>query len=144
MPFFVIFLMLPLIEIAVFIAVGDKIGILTTLLFALGTAMLGGSIIRQQGLQVMSDARQSMDGGHIPAQEIFTGFCLVAAGATLITPGFVTDAIGFLLLVPPVRIWLKNFLIKHFNLEMGAHQNMRQSDPNVIEGDYVEIKKDDP
>lgn len=103
MPFFIIFVLIPLLEISVFILVSDKIGLGTSLLLALITAIAGGALVRHQGLQTLRMAQKSLDKGEIPSQEIFDGLCLVAAGATLITPGFITDAIGFALLIPAVR-----------------------------------------
>lgn len=151
MPFFIIFMLIPFIEIAVFIAVGDVIGIGTTLLLAFFTAILGGAIIRHQGLQVLAEGRGAMRGGALPAKEIFDGFCLVAAGATLITPGFVTDTIGFLLLIPALRDKLREALSAHFTVT-GAESHFysgtstrsaRSVDPNVIEAEYVEVDEDD-
>ncbi len=136
MPLLLIFLAIPLVEIGVFIAVGEQIGLFTTLALAFLTAILGGIIIRYQGLETFAVMRSQMDRGAMPLKEIFDGFCLVAAGALLITPGFVTDTLGFLLLVPQMREILRGFLGKH--IKTNIHP-ARPRDPNIIEADYIDI-----
>ena len=145
MPFLVIFIVIPFTELALFASVSEHIGIWTTLFLAFLTAILGGSIVKYQGFQTLFSMRESMDQGQMPVDEIFDGFCLVAAGALLITPGFLTDTIGFALLVPPARKALKAFLGKYMNWQVQSHTNKRYShhDSGVIEGDYEEIKPDD-
>ena len=103
MPFFLIFILIPLAEIIVFMSVSDHIGLGTALLMALFTAIIGGMIVKYQGIQTMMAAQKTLKSGGMPAKELFDGLCLVAAGATLITPGFITDALGFSLLIPAVR-----------------------------------------
>lgn len=150
MPFFIIFLGIPFIEIAVFMAVGEKIGLGTTLLLALLTAIIGGAIIRRQGLATFASVRTSTARGEMPVKEIFDGFCLVAAGATLITPGFVTDTIGFLLLIPQIRAFLRGFIKDNINFSVNNStssgfnpQNMRQSG-DIIDGEYEHVEEDKP
>ena len=153
MPFFIIFVMIPLLEIMVFISVSDKIGLGTALLMALCTAILGGIIVKYQGIRTMFTAQQSMKKGKIPSQEIFDGLCLVAAGATLITPGFITDALGFALLIPAIRNVLRKKLaasaqFKSVHIKAGyteSHTDHRPTDPDVIDVDYETIEeKDEP
>lgn len=144
MPFFVIFLMIPFVEIMVFIAVGEHIGLFTTLALAFVTAIIGGAIIRHQGFQTFSSLQQNMNRGEMPVQEIFDGFCLVAAGATLITPGFVTDTIGFLLLVPAVRRALRVALGKHFTVGPSGRAGFSSArrpyhDPDILDGEYEDV-----
>lgn len=98
-----LFIGLPLIEVAVFIQVGSRIGVAWTIGLCLLTAIIGTTMIRQQGLSVLQRAREQMARNEPPVREVFEGFCLVIAGALLLTPGFVTDAFGGLLLLPPVR-----------------------------------------
>lgn len=143
MPFFVIFLMIPFIEIAVFMAVGEHIGLFTTLALAFITAIIGGAIIRYQGFQTFFSLQDTMQKGGMPVKEIFDGFCLVAAGATLITPGFVTDTIGFLLLIPAVREILRVFVGKHINVSSmsssGFSARYRAQDPDIIDGEFEDL-----
>ena len=141
MPFLIIFIVIPLIELSIFAAVSEEIGLWTALFMALLTAMIGGNIVRMQGLQTISSMRGSMDQGRIPTSEIFDGFCLVAAGALLITPGFLTDAIGFALLVPQFRTLMRNVIKEHTNLgvETGGFRYHTDNDPTIIEGEYEDL-----
>jgi len=143
MPFFIIFLIIPLVEIAVFMMVGDIIGLGWTLFFAFFTAILGGAIIRHQGLQALASAQGDMRENRLPVKEIFDGFCLVAAGATLITPGFVTDTIGFILLVPAARNAVRGIMSKSFKFETTGAQTYRAGTTNVIEGEYERVNDQD-
>ena len=110
MPFSIIpFLLLaiPIAEIAVFIAVGGQIGILWTFALILFTAVLGSILLRIQGFQIINRLREETNAGRIPGKEIGHGAMILVAGVLLLTPGFVTDTLGFLLFFPPFRslIW---------------------------------------
>ncbi len=144
MPFFIIFVVIPLVELAVFASVSEHIGIGTTLLLAFLTAILGGTIVKHQGLKTIMAMRGTMEKGQMPLSEIFDGFCLVAAGATLITPGFVTDTIGFLLLIPAVRNALRAYIKNHTDWAVNATQYHGHTvrDPNAIEGEFEPIDND--
>ena len=151
--FFIIFVLIPLAEIMVFMAVSDKIGLGMALFMALFTAVLGGFIVKYQGIQTMLKARESMVHGELPSKELFDGLCLVAAGATLITPGFITDTIGFLLLIPRFRDHLRKRLGEsaHFQTTQfqadytEMHTHYRPKDPNVIDAEYETLdEKDKP
>lgn len=148
MPFIIIFVLIPFSEIMVFMSVSDKIGLGTALLMALLTAVLGGFIVKYQGINTMMTAQKSMQQGQIPSKELFDGLCLVAAGATLITPGFITDAIGFSLLIPPIRDYLRTKLSnnsKFQTMDFGTTQgrNNQPHDPNVIDVEYETIDEQD-
>ncbi|MFP4313082.1 MAG: FxsA family protein [Alphaproteobacteria bacterium] len=148
MPFLIIFILIPLLEITAFIHIGGAIGVMPTLLIALGTAILGGTIIKYQGFMTMESVKLALAEGKTPVADIFNGFCLVASGALLITPGFVTDTIGFLLLVPPLRDMLRGFLGKYFKMQPPPSQspygqNPYRDDPGgIIEGDYERVDED--
>ena len=103
---FLFFIGVPIIEISVFITVGDRIGLWPTLAAIFITAIIGASLLRAQGLAVLFRAQEHLNQGQLPIAEIFDGLCLLVAGAFLLTPGFVTDAVGFLLFVPPLRRWI--------------------------------------
>jgi UPF0716 protein FxsA len=124
MPFSLIPFMLlaiPIVEIAVFIAVGDSIGIYYTLLMILVTAILGSILLRIEGFRVLGKIREEMAAGRMPAKEMTSGVMILVAGILLLTPGFVTDTIGFLLFLPPVRSAIRSFLRSRINIQtMGA------------------------
>lgn len=103
MPLLIIFIIIPLIELAVILKVNNFIGIGWTLGLIVITAFVGVKLLRQQGISTLLRANQKMQQGQIPAQEMAEGFLLALAGALLLTPGFVTDAAGFTLLVPATR-----------------------------------------
>lgn len=143
MLLFVLFLVIPLVEISLFIVVGDEIGILSTLLLCVLTAVIGASLLRQQGLRTLFTAQKQIDEGLLPLREIFDGFCLAIAGATLITPGFFTDFIGFMLLLPPMRDLLWEKIPQYFDMDIktgGApHSRSRQT----IDVEFERVEEDD-
>lgn len=107
------FIAIPLIEIAVFIEVGGFIGLWWTLAIVVGTALGGTFMLRRQGLSTLRRAQGQMAEGRMPLREVFDGLCLLVAGALLLTPGFVTDLAGALLLMPPVRLFLGHLVARH-------------------------------
>lgn len=104
---FLAFIVIPILEIAVFIQVGGLIGLVPTLVCIFATAIIGVALLRYQGFAVIRRANEAAQAGRVPVAEVFDGFCLVVAGVFLLTPGFVTDALGFVLLIPAVRTWLR-------------------------------------
>ncbi len=106
---FILFAMIavPIAEIAVFIEVGGRIGLGSTLLVVVLTAMIGTALLRSQGLQTLARVQDSLAAGRFPMAEVFDGLCLLVAGALLLTPGFVTDGFGLLLFVPAFRAVLR-------------------------------------
>jgi UPF0716 protein FxsA len=101
-----LFIGVPLIEIALFIEIGSEIGVLSTVIVVIFTALLGSYLLRAQGLATFQRARTDMQSGSLPATQVVHGLFLVIAGALLLTPGFLTDAVGFLLFVPSIRLAL--------------------------------------
>ncbi|KJS41213.1 MAG: hypothetical protein VR70_05085 [Rhodospirillaceae bacterium BRH_c57] len=105
-----LFIAVPLIEIAVFIQVGGVLGLWPTIALVLLTAVAGTALLRAQGLATLRRAQTSVERGEVPLREVFDGACLLVAGVLLLTPGFVTDAMGLLLFLPPVRTGLLGWL----------------------------------
>lgn len=97
------FILIPLIEIGLFIQVGGAIGLWPTLGIVLMTAVVGSYLVRSQGLMALGSLRQSIGEFSDPTEPLANGAMILFAGALLLTPGFFTDAIGFSLLLPPVR-----------------------------------------
>lgn len=108
----IIFIGVPIAEIALFIQAGELIGLWPTLGAVIATAIVGTALLRAQGLATLARARRQVEEGRVPVSEVFTGVCLLVAGALLLTPGFLTDTIGFLLLVPPLRQLIGAFLAR--------------------------------
>lgn len=139
-------IVVPLLEIAVFIQVGDAIGLWPTLGLILLTALLGSWQLRAQGLATLTRAREQMDQGVMPARELFDGLCLLIGGALLLTPGFVTDLLGGLLFVPPFRELLRRTLGRRIAAARqtrvfveGEEVFRYRSDGDVIDADYREV-----
>ncbi len=137
----------PIAEIAVFIEVGDKIGLGPTLFIVVVTAIAGTALLRKQGFSVIVRAQASLQKNRFPMHELFDGLCLLFAGALLLTPGFVTDTVGFLLFVPPFRsliaIWAaKVITARGHNLGSHPHHAHRPQPGNntsVIDGEFSDI-----
>jgi UPF0716 protein FxsA len=128
MPYlFLIFVVIPLTEIGVFISVGGEIGVAWTLILCVMTAILGGALVRYQGLHTLVSGRERLDAGALPVDALFDGLCIIVAGALLLTPGFVTDTVGFALLVPQFRHLLMNlgskYGEKHFEMRTGMNRD---------------------
>ncbi|MBJ3761538.1 FxsA family protein [Maribius pontilimi] len=152
---FAIFIAVPMIEIALFIQVGGFIGLGWTLMIVLVTALLGTALVRSQGALALNEVRSSFNDMRDPTEALVHGAMILFAGALLLTPGFFTDAVGFALLLPPVRRAAFRFLrdrieVRHFNQAEQQRRPNPQSHPrgdgDVIDGDFqeVEIKEPDP
>jgi UPF0716 protein FxsA len=141
---FFILLGIPIIEIALFIKVGGAIGLFPTLAIVVLTALVGSAMIRAQGLRTWMQARASMDRGEMPVRELFDGLCIFAAGIMLVTPGFFTDAMGFLLLLPPIRHILAERLVRSMVVVQGGRMDAQAPDRTVIiETEFHEVSEDD-
>ncbi|MFZ2103524.1 MAG: FxsA family protein [Oricola sp.] len=110
MPFTLIpfiLLIIPLLEIGVFVVVGSRIGVFPTLAMVVLTAFIGSILLRVQGFGLLTRMRAEMDQGRMPGRDLVHGVMILVAGVLLLTPGFVTDTLGFLLFVPAVRdlVW---------------------------------------
>ncbi len=139
------FVITPLAEIAVFIQVGGWLGLWPTLALVVLTAVAGTWILRLQGLGLLERARRQLDRGVPPVFEVFSGLCLLVAGALLLTPGFITDAIGAALLVPPFRALLYRSVRGRLTVYATARQSQetgrREAGPGrVIEGEFEEVE----
>ncbi|MEM6886590.1 MAG: FxsA family protein [Pseudomonadota bacterium] len=149
---FFAFLAVPLVEITLFIQIGGLIGLGWTLLTVVATAVLGTYLVRNQGLLAMSQIRASFSEIRDPTEPLVHGAMILFSGALLLTPGFFTDAVGFLLLVPSVRTAAFNALrskvkAHQFGTAHGpqasAHSDPQRHD-DVIEGDYAEVTSETP
>lgn len=116
-----LFTLLPIIEIALLVKLFGAIGLGPTLLIALGTGVLGASLARHQGLATLARISRQLAAGEPPAEALVDGAMILVAGAVLITPGILTDAFGFSLLLPPVRAALKPLLKAVFRSRMKRH-----------------------
>lgn len=115
------FIVVPLAEIAVFVQVGGAVGLWPTVGMVVLTAVIGTALLRIQGLATLMRARESLARDELPVREVFDGFCLLFSGALLLTPGFITDGIGFLMFLPPVRDALRRVAAAHLVAHGSVH-----------------------
>ncbi len=109
---FLLFIGLPIAEIAVFIEAGRLIGVLPTILLTIGTAITGAFLMRVQGFATLNRFTQSLEKGEMPVAAVLDGVGIMTAGMLLITPGLLTDLLGFLLFVPPIRRSLARWIVR--------------------------------
>ena len=164
---FLLFAILPIVEIALLINMGDIIGGWNTVAIVIITAFFGAHLVRQEGVSTLATAQQKMRSGAMPGQELAEGLLLLIAGVLLVTPGFITDGIGFLFSLPFTRPLIARALLKQYGHQIvmrttqsstssGFHYqhtqqqatprspfNQQPTRPNgdVIEGEYQ--RKDD-
>jgi UPF0716 protein FxsA len=135
------FIGVPILEIAVFIEVGGRIGLEPTVAVVVATALAGAALLRHQGLATVHRARHSLAEGRMPLAEVFDGLCLIFAGALLLTPGFVTDGVGLLLFVPGLRAALRAFLGRRL---VDPSRPPPPGGGPVIEGEFQRVADDEP
>ena len=139
--FLFLFIAIPIVEIYLFIVIGGEIGALPTIALIIVTALLGLNMLRMQGLDTMSRYRQTASRGEVPALEMIEGLFLLVGGIMLLTPGFFTDALGFLCLIRPSRLWIMRHLAKRFVFGpsgftyRGRHPEQKHGH-HYIEGEY--------
>ncbi|VAV83448.1 hypothetical protein MNBD_DELTA01-2044 [hydrothermal vent metagenome] len=107
-----LFLIIPVVELALLIKIGTVIGTLNTILLVIFTAFIGAYLVKTEGLNVMERFQSNLGQGIFPAEEIFDGAIILVAGALLVTPGVITDFVGFVLVIPPSRAVIKKFIRK--------------------------------
>lgn len=110
-----LFTLVPLVELYLLIEVGTVIGGLNTILLVLGTGALGAFLARLEGLRTLGQIQRSLNQGLVPAEEMVDGVIILVAGLLLITPGILTDACGFLMLIPTTRNAFKRWLRRRFD-----------------------------
>ncbi|MFK7892686.1 MAG: FxsA family protein [Granulosicoccus sp.] len=115
-----LFIAMPIVEIAILLRVGSAIGWVTTLLIVIVTAVVGSAMLRQQGLATLNTARSRLNAGEMPAQQLMEGVMIMIGGVLLLTPGFVTDAFGFACLIPLTRQWLASRIASRVNVSAGG------------------------
>ncbi|WP_165310055.1 FxsA family protein [Vibrio ziniensis] len=150
-----LFIAVPIIEIGLFIQVGGMLGLWPTIALVLITAFVGASLVRSQGLQTLLTVQQRMQRGEMPAQQIVEGVMLAVAGVLLLTPGFMTDAMGMVVLLPVPRAMIAKYLMSKVvvsNMSGGFHSSHFEHDPfrshdshqgNTFDGEYEKKADDD-
>jgi UPF0716 protein FxsA len=152
--FFGLFIVVPLAEMTLLFEVADKVGGAATLLMVVGTAVVGVQVLKHQGFSTLMRAKDKLQSGKIPAQEMVEGMLLASAGALMLTPGFITDTLGFIFLAGPLRRVLADKLVaigffttlgrgrsEGFDTRKRASQGDRSSDI-IIDGEYTSDDSD--
>src|SRR5919199_1234207 len=111
---FVLFIVVPLAELYVIVQVAGAIGIIPTILLLLADSILGTMLLKSQGRAAWQRFRETTQAGRVPAREVADGALIILGGAFLLTPGFLTDVIGFLLLIPPTRALFRRTVVGLF------------------------------
>ena len=160
---FLMFIFVPIIEIGLFISVGGYLGLWPTIALVLITAFVGASLVRSQGLQTLMSVQNRLQQGELPAQQILEGVMLAVSGVLLLTPGFMTDALGMLVLLPAPRAAMAKYLMSKMtvqsvgggfqggfgsgNFQQGPFDqdpfNQQPKDGNTFEGEYERKDGDD-
>ena len=133
----IIFISIPVLEIIVFIEIGSFIGTFNTILLTFLTAIIGVYLVRQQGLSTIQKIMLQLQSGERPVGTMFEGLVILVSGVLLLTPGFFTDTIGFLGLIPVTR----KFMIKLIQTTMIKKYNVDQE--NTIEGEFIDLDDED-
>ena len=110
-----LFVLVPILELYLLIEVGQVFGGFTTILLVLITGVVGASLVRQQGLSTLAKIQLETAQGRLPAEDVVGGVLLLFAGALLLTPGLMTDAVGFLFVIPPSRRYISRLLLSNAN-----------------------------
>ena len=124
-----LFILVPLAELCLFILLGDVIGLGPTLAIIVITGILGAWLTKAQGIRALTRFRQAGAEGRLPHQEVLDGILILLAGAVLLTPGFLTDTVGFLLLLPPCRNMIRGRLAAYLKTKIRIIDPMAGSTP---------------
>jgi UPF0716 protein FxsA len=136
---------LPILELYVIIRVGEAIGPLWTAAALIATSLIGVRLIRSQGRAVLRDFRSALAAGRPPAREALDGALVFVGGALLIAPGFITDVIGAILLVPPTRAIVRLLIVRHYSGRVlgyvtgAAPRGRRPARPEDIDGTAIDV-----
>lgn len=133
------FIGVPIAEIALFIYVGERIGLLATLVVIVLTAVVGSALVARQGAGALAQVQAAFFEARFPGKELAHGAMIVVAGAFLVTPGFLTDGLGFLLLVPPVREAARALVIRRI-----SRRGESRFGPTTIDAEWRTVDPPDP
>ena len=148
--FFLFFIGIPIIEVMLFITVGKYIGLWNTILIIIITGVIGAILVKSQGVTTLKKGLEEIKSNKIPIQSMIHGIAIIIAGAFLLTPGFLTDTLGAILLIPPLRLKIARFVIEYLKkrstfrttFEQYPRDTSESKDEKIYEGKYEEIKKE--
>ena len=144
---FIVFLAVPILEIAAFIQVGSLIGLWPTLALTVATAIAGAALVRYQGFLTLKALRDNLDSGQLPLEPVIHAGFLLVAGLCLLTPGFVTDTIGFILLIPAARLAvaraLWRYIKRHGDVTIVSGQTFQAGRTPRDRGPTIDLEAED-
>lgn len=144
MSLYGIFAVMVFLEMVTFFLVASEIGWGWAILIVLGTAVIGAMVVRRAGVAVFRRVRQKVDQGQMPGSELSDGFAMLMAGVLLMTPGFIADLVGLLLLLPAVRGVVYRFSAKRFsNRFTVVTSSYRMTGRDQIGGEIIDIEPED-
>ena len=143
--FFLFFIVIPLLEVMLFITIGKYIGLWNTIIIIIITGIIGAILVKSQGITILNKALEEIKSNKIPILSIFEGIAILIAGAFLLTPGFLTDTLGCILLIPKTRNLIISYITTHLKKrtvykEKSTYYPDEEDKKNkIFEGDYEEI-----
>jgi UPF0716 protein FxsA len=142
--FLILFIVIPLLELALLIRVGQSIGVLSTLGLVILSAVIGVILLQQQGYATLASARRKMAQGLMPAEEMLGGMFLAVGGVLFLIPGFITDVLGLCCLIPGIRRLLLARLLRRVYVAPVAGRSTSNRGEHVIEGEFERERRRDP
>ena len=134
-----LFTLVPVLEIWILIRIGQAIDVGPTIGLIILTGVVGAALARREGMRVLLRINESLSRGQMPANEVIEGLMIFVAGIALVTPGIVTDTIGFAVLIPPIRAWLRRRLVRYFKARIvvtGAEVEYSHS----LDDDFIDVE----
>jgi UPF0716 protein FxsA len=143
LPLVLLFIVVPIAELAVVIQVGQEIGVWWTVAILVADSILGSILMRAQGRAAWRRFNETMSAGRVPAKEVLDGGLVMFGGLLLLTPGFITDLLGLLLLVPPTRALVRRTLARRLQQRMVVSMAGPRGRPDdIVDGTAVDIEND--
>ena len=142
LPLVLLFIAVPLAELAVIIQVGQLIGVWWTIGLLLADSLLGSWLLRHQGRASWRRFNEALQAGRVPTREVLDGTLVIFGGALLLTPGFITDVFGAVLLVPPTRALVRSVMARRLSHRIVVSSGRRQRADYDVEGTAVDVDPD--
>jgi UPF0716 protein FxsA len=143
LPLVLLFIVVPIAELVVLIQVGQEIGVGWTVAILIADAILGSILMRAQGRTAWRRFNEAMQAGRVPAREVLDGALVMFGGLLMLTPGFITDILGFVLLIPPTRAVARAVLAKRLMQRMVVSMSGPRVPPDdVVDGTAVDVESD--
>ena len=144
--FFLFFIAIPLIEVILFITIGKYIGLWNTIFIIIVTGIIGAILVKSQGISILNKAFEEISLNKMPILSIFEGIAILIAGAFLLTPGFLTDTLGCILLIPKTRNLIITYIILYlkkkaiYKEKTTYYSNEKNNENKTFEGNFEEVK----